>query len=1071
MTDQQTIATRTDNWPNSYREILPRLRNAWHVNGEIYLTRRLSGGKSGALVYLADITTDSFEGLAILKLDSSGDPDKEQEHEAHLHAQAIENAPEFAEKHLPRVISSFVTDSQLAILSTIAGRRLEYAIPWKECAHDQQIKILETVSDELLSVWNADYSLDDTIRTPPDLLQRWLDYRLEPENGGGIHKFLAENCGVRADAPAFMCNGHWMPNPLYFAEGRAELPESSCLRGAMGHCHGDFHGLNLLIDSRSDNNNNYLMIDMAHYQSRQYLFFDHSYFELAMLLDLRGDCSGEEWEALVSHLCHFPHMDEPAHLRSDDIGLIHLVDALRQGIAGWIDRNESDRLAYMENQALLARVAAGLNFSHKNIAPSLKLMGFYYAAQNLKDYLKVNRISWERSGPDFSLALRGEQRDSGSDDPGKTTTIVGKAKQIETAPRAVAVPANADQSGETVHPSSALAPSSFLYELRRRNVIRVSGLYIVVSWLCIQVTIAVEAALKLPDWSSSLVAVLLGLGFFVVCAMTWAFELTNEGLKRTGAAPSGEKPDKAKIVIDYFVMIGIVAIIAITGREYIPLNFLNGNANVSEQQDGSPVSNTTVADAVRPSIAVLPFKGFGSDQSDEFGDGLTIEIITVLAQTGRFKIPGITSSFRFEDTTEDPRVIGEALNVDYLVEGVVRDKGETIQIEANMIRAEDGFLVWSNTYLSDKTDLFKTQGDIGNAIGVALSTPLEIDAEVLEAQRTENPEAYELFLKSLPLLVARGAPLLEALELLQRSVDLAPDFAAAWAALSLTYERVPNYLETVNGLTVQPNVYYRRAKQAALRAQEIDPTQAIVRHAVGNVFLRDLQWRAAEVQFASAVADTPSYGPVMLPYTALLYSVGKFSEAERIASQAYLMDPLNKFQKFNDIFINEYIKSVSGSLQKFEELFFESESLRPLLLRIFLDHYALAGNLDAVMDILDRCETCSENLRGQVRTLISDARELSPDAFFEKNLKYMFFGYGLAYSVGGTETALRLFKAEAVEAKSRMKLFTVPWKLIDKIGSDPQFAKIADEIGLVRYWNSMGWPAGCEKTGDGFTCS
>ena len=251
MTDRRGATKRTNEWPSSYSELLPHLRNAWQVQGEIYLNRRLSGGKSGALVYLVDITTAAFEGLAILKLDNAPDPGVEDEHEAFLHAQAISDAPEFADKHLPRVIHATVENEQLAILSTVAGRRLENAIPLTECSHDRQTLVLKTVSRELLDDWNADYRLDEDVLPPQDLLRSWLGFRLNPEQGGGIHTFVEKTCGLPYAIPTFNCNGHWLPNPLFFAEGRAELPERLDLRGAIGHCHGDFHGRNLLVDIRT----------------------------------------------------------------------------------------------------------------------------------------------------------------------------------------------------------------------------------------------------------------------------------------------------------------------------------------------------------------------------------------------------------------------------------------------------------------------------------------------------------------------------------------------------------------------------------------------------------------------------------------------------------------------------------------------------------------------------------------------------------------------------------------------------------------------------------------------------
>ena len=111
-------------WPESYAAILPILRRQWRVEGDIYLSRHLSGGKSGALVYSVDIETESFTGQAILKLDQAADPSWQEQHEADRHQRAIEDAPDFAAQHLPRLLHSVHHGDQIAVLSTIAGRGL-----------------------------------------------------------------------------------------------------------------------------------------------------------------------------------------------------------------------------------------------------------------------------------------------------------------------------------------------------------------------------------------------------------------------------------------------------------------------------------------------------------------------------------------------------------------------------------------------------------------------------------------------------------------------------------------------------------------------------------------------------------------------------------------------------------------------------------------------------------------------------------------------------------------------------------------------------------------------------------
>ncbi|WP_419906757.1 hypothetical protein [Hoeflea sp.] len=303
-------------WPDAYRDVLPLLKQKWDIDESIYLNRKLSGGKSGALVYSVDITSKSYTGQAILKLDRADDPESLERHEAALHERAIKDAPEFAAKHLPRLLHSFHHGDQLALLSDIAGRGLEYAQPWVDCSHDHQLEVVRQISKGLLEDWNADYRIKKGMQMPHELLQGWLDHRIDPQRGGRIHSFLGDECGIPADTPAILVDGHWYPNPLAFALNAQPLPDRLQLRGAIGHCHCDFHGLNLLVGRPDGPDDGYYLIDLAMYESEQYLFYDHAYFELARLLFSRGDASADDWKAILFQLGRFKHHEEPQGLRA-----------------------------------------------------------------------------------------------------------------------------------------------------------------------------------------------------------------------------------------------------------------------------------------------------------------------------------------------------------------------------------------------------------------------------------------------------------------------------------------------------------------------------------------------------------------------------------------------------------------------------------------------------------------------------------------------------------------------------------------------------------------------------------
>ncbi len=188
-----------------------------------------------------------------------------------------------------------------------------------------------------------------------------------------------------------MWDGHWYPNPLAFAVGAAPVPASLGLRPAAGHTHGDLHGYNVLVRTR-DHDIDWFLIDLAFYESDQFLFFDHAYFELSHLLETRAAEPIEQWMPLLAALAG--REEAPG----DDIGLVGLLREFRSESSGWMEEAEPDRLSYMESQMILARVAVGLNFTHKRVPSHLQQRGFLYAMSALKEYLRFHAVKWSRTG-------------------------------------------------------------------------------------------------------------------------------------------------------------------------------------------------------------------------------------------------------------------------------------------------------------------------------------------------------------------------------------------------------------------------------------------------------------------------------------------------------------------------------------------------------------------------------------------------------------------------------------------------------------------------------------------------
>lgn len=404
MTDQGNTKSDGLAWPREFAALKPLIEDQWGTTEDIYLIRQLSGGLSGAQVFLADVTSEDFTGQAILKLDVAGDAEEIEKSEAVRHERAYSAEPLFSERHLPRLVNSAHTEHSIAILSTVAARGLEFALPWNNVNHAQQVDVLQNLSRALLDDWNAKAQMARGLMAPQHLLRSWLGHRLDA-NKGRLHETAEKICGISPLERSFTIEGRWLPNPLAFCLDDPEAHSNTRLRAIEGHIHGDLHGLNVLVSQTGSSRNQYFMIDLAFYEQRQFLFYDHAYFALSLLMSRRESVNDERWLSITDELCPFDHLHRASNVSSDDIGLTSLLKSIRTEVMGWVDRHQAHRLSYMEAQFELAQVAAGLNFANKRISPELRRRAFIYAAAILKDYIELHNVDWPKYGPPINVTI------------------------------------------------------------------------------------------------------------------------------------------------------------------------------------------------------------------------------------------------------------------------------------------------------------------------------------------------------------------------------------------------------------------------------------------------------------------------------------------------------------------------------------------------------------------------------------------------------------------------------------------------------------------------------------------
>ncbi|MHA6287523.1 tetratricopeptide repeat protein [Maricaulis sp. CAU 1757] len=353
-----------------------------------------------------------------------------------------------------------------------------------------------------------------------------------------------------------------------------------------------------------------------------------------------------------------------------------------------------------------------------------------------------------------------------------------------------------------------------LSELRRRNVLRVGAAYLVAGWLVLQVVSVLQGALNLPDWVDGFFVLLLAVGFVIALLVAWAFELTPEGLQRTSdAPPSGQPASLGRRVADAVIvssLAGIAVLMVVT------------LLRPAGPEAGS-VSAGAAPDTV--SVAVLPFADMSPDGDQEyFADGISEEILNVLVRVDGLSVAGRTSSFAYKGRNEDLRQIGAELGVSHILEGSVRRFGERLRITAQLIRSNDGFHVWSETYDRFADDIFDIQDEIAGSVTRALTHSLGL-AATAHVERPRDLETYDTYLRAKDLYFRRGQDNLETAALLLHTVTARdPDYAPAWTALAGVYAVRRFYIPDI--AAERASDYLNFAMAAARRAEELEPDSA-----------------------------------------------------------------------------------------------------------------------------------------------------------------------------------------------------------------------------------------------------
>lgn len=584
---------------------------------------------------------------------------------------------------------------------------------------------------------------------------------------------------------------------------------------------------------------------------------------------------------------------------------------------------------------------------------------------------------------------------------------------------------------------------SFFTELRRRNVFKVGIVYIVVAWLILQVSDTLGPALHLPEWFVSAVAFLLILGFPVAIIFAWAFDLTPEGLKReTNAEPTAPMAGKTGKKLNYIVAAALVLALSYFVFDKIVFDSGPDTAGISTAVQVAPQQPSETESArADNSIAVLPFVNMSSDEEQEyFSDGLSEELLNLLAGIPELKVAARTSSFSFKDKDLEITEIASRLKVAHVLEGSVRKHGNQLRITAQLIQADNGYHLWSETYDRQLDNVFQIQEDI--AIAVVDALRITLLGEMPKTRRTD-PVAYQLFLEGqyLKRQISKGS-LDRAIEAFKQVVEIDPAYVPAWAELADTY---------IWGGGSDELSYEEKtalADQAIQTAISTDPDYAFA------YYVRGISWIFAKNRFNKGIEDfelalklDPDDAFIVAAIGKGAFLTGKFDLAITQYKTALAMQPV--VPEFYLFLGRAYLSS--GRLDDAEASFRKLVSLSPTSYGEFelWQTMLLKGELEAAL-----AESDTSFRRAIIHHALGNAA-VADEALADLIENADPYSIAMVYGNRGDVDKTFEWLNNHLEKGNYYPTFILTETAFRSVHSDPRWASFLEKLGLLEFWLEM----------------
>jgi TolB-like protein/Tfp pilus assembly protein PilF len=488
-------------------------------------------------------------------------------------------------------------------------------------------------------------------------------------------------------------------------------------------------------------------------------------------------------------------------------------------------------------------------------------------------------------------------------------------------------------------------PKNIFAELKRRNVYRAAVAYGVVAWFLTQLTTQVLPLFEIPNSATRFVVIALVVGFPIAMLLAWLYEFTPEGVVRT----EDLRPAQARSIqratgriLDFIIIGALLLVIAMLVVGRLPLY----------RQTGESIS--------RKSIAVLPLENLSGDPDNAyFADGIQEEILTRLASIADLKVISRSSTQRYQSKPRNLREIAKQLGVANILEGSVQKAADQVRVNVQLVNAQTDSHLWADTFDRKLTDIFSVESEIAKRIAESLQAKLTgREEEALAVKPTNNPEAYDAYLRGLAFEVRSDAPG-KAISSYEQAVELDPNFALAWARLSRGYALL--YLRESGDFTAA-----RRdaAKSALDTAQKLQPDSPETLLALGYYqywVLRDYQ--LAKTTFKRVQKMLPGSSDALMGLGAVSGREGHWDQSVAYWEQALALDPRNEQLLGRAAWTYGYRRQFPAALKLYDRVL-DITPNDPDVMAEKASIYQAQGNLEQAAKFLSEinAETASESV-------------------------------------------------------------------------------------------------------------